>query len=198
MQMTLILASKSETRAKLLTNANVHFVCKRPNIDEKHLKMHFLLNGVDVSKISGKLAESKAKKVNLENPNAFVIGCDQTLIFKKKLLSKVKEKSDVINRLYQLNGCEHHLYTSAVIYFENNPIWRVTKKAKLRMKNNSDSYIINYVERNYNYIVKTTGCYMIEGEGVRLFKYIEGDYFSILGLPLIQILNFLNARGKIG
>ena len=198
MQMTLILASKSETRAKLLTNANVHFVCKRPNIDEKHLKMHFLLNGVDVSRISGKLAESKAKKVNLENPNAFVIGCDQTLIFKKKLLSKVKEKSDVINRLYQLNGCEHHLYTSAVIYFENNPIWRVTKKAKLRMKNNSDSYIINYVERNYNYIVKTTGCYMIEGEGVRLFKYIEGDYFSILGLPLIQILNFLNARGKIG
>ena len=198
MQMTLILASKSETRAKLLTNANVHFVCKRPNIDEKYLKMHFLLNGVDVSKISGKLAESKAKKVNLENPNAFVIGCDQTLIFKKKLLSKVKEKSDVINRLYQLNNCEHHLYTSAVIYFENNPIWRVTKKAKLRMKNNSDSYIINYVERNYNYIVKTTGCYMIEGEGVRLFKYIEGDYFSILGLPLIQILNFLNARGKIG
>ena len=198
MQMTLILASKSETRAKLLTNANVHFVCKRPNIDEKHLKMHFLLNGVDVSRISGKLAESKAKKVNLENPNAFVIGCDQTLIFKKKLLSKVKEKSDVINRLYQLNGCEHHLYTSAVIYFENSSIWRVTKKAKLRMKNNSDSYIINYVERNYNYIVKTTGCYMIEGEGVRLFKYIEGDYFSILGLPLIQILNFLNARGKIG
>lgn len=66
------------------------------------------------------------------------------------------------------------------------------------MKNNSDSYIINYVERNYNYIVKTTGCYMIEGEGVILFKYIKGDYFSILGLPLIQILNFLNARGKIG
>ena len=198
MQMTLILASKSETRAKLLTNANVHFVCKRPNIDEKHLKMHFLLNGVDVSKISGKLAESKAKKVNLENPNAFVIGCDQTLIFKKKLLSKVKEKSGVINRLYQLNDCEHHLYTSAVIYFENNPIWRVTKKAKLRMKNNSESYITNYVKRNYHYIVKATGCYMIEGEGVRLFKYIEGDYFSILGLPLIQILNFLNARGKIG
>ena len=121
-----------------------------------------------------------------------------TLIFKKKLLSKVKEKSDVINRLYQLNNCEHHLYTSAVIYFENNPIWRVTNKAKLRMKNNSDAYITDYVKRNYDYIVKTTGGYMIEGEGVRLFKYIEGDYFSILGLPLIQILKFLNVRGKIG
>ena len=198
MQMTLILASKSETRAKLLTNANVDFVCKKPNINEENLKMHFLLNGTDVIKISGKLAESKAKKINVENPNAFVIGCDQTLIFKKKLLSKVKEKSDVINRLYQLNNCEHHLYTSAVIYFENNPIWRVTKKAKLRMKNNSDAYITDYVKRNFDNIVKTTGCYMIEGEGVRLFKYIEGDYFSILGLPLIQILSFLDARGKIG
>ena len=198
MQMTLILASKSETRAKLLTNANVDFVCKKPTINEESLKEHFLLNGTDVIKISGKLAESKAKKINVENPNAFVIGCDQTLIFKKKLLSKVKEKSDVINRLYQLNNCEHHLYTSAVIYLKNNPIWRVTKKAELRMKNNSDAYITDYVNRNYDYIVKTTGCYMIEGEGVRLFKFIEGDYFSILGLPLIQILNFLNARGKIG
>ena len=66
------------------------------------------------------------------------------------------------------------------------------------MKNNSDAYITDYVKRNYDHIVKTTGCYMIEGEGVRLFKDIEGDYFSILGLPLIQILNFLNARGKIG
>ena len=198
MQMTLILASKSETKAKLLTNANVDFVCKKPNINEESLKVHFLLNGTDVIKISGKLAESKAKKINVEDPSAFVIGCDQTLIFKKKILSKVKEKSDVINRLYQLNNCEHHLYTSAVIYFENNPIWRVTKKAELRMKNNSDAYITDYVNRNYDYIVNTTGCYMIEGEGVRLFKYIEGDYFSILGLPLIQILNFLNARGKIG
>ena len=198
MQMTLILASKSETRAKLLTSANVDFVCTKPNIAEENLKIHFLLNGTDVSKISGKLAETKAKKINLESPSAFVIGCDQTLIFKTKLLSKVKERSDVINRLYQLNNCEHHLYTSAVIYFENNPIWRVTKKAKLRMKNNSDAYITDYVKRNFDYIVKTTGCYMIEGEGVRLFKYIEGDYFSILGLPLIQILNFLDARGKIG
>ena len=90
MQMTLILASKSETRAKLLTNANVDFVCKKPNIDEENLKMLFLLNGTDVSKISGKLAESKAKKINLENPNAFVIGCDQTLIFKKNYYQKLK------------------------------------------------------------------------------------------------------------
>ena len=195
--MTLILASKSKTRAKLLSNANIDFVCKKPNIDEDNLKMYFLLNDTDLSKISGKLAEFKAKKISLKNPNAYVIGSDQTLILKKKLLSKANEKSEVINRLRQLNNCEHHLYTSAVIYFESNPIWRVTEKAKLGMKDNNDRYITDYVKRNYDYIVKTTGCYMIEGEGVRLFKHIEGDYFSILGMPLIEILSFLNLNNEL-
>ena len=157
-----------------------------------------MLNGTELSEISQKLAETKAKTISLESPNAYVIGCDQTLIFQKKLLSKVKEKPDVINRLHELNNDEHILYTSAVICFENKPIWRITKNAKLEMKNNSDGYIMDYVKRNYDCIVKTTGCYMIEGEGIRLFKHIDGDYFSILGLPLIPILNFLNARGEIG
>jgi len=88
--MRLILASKSEIRAKLLTRANLEFLCKRPNIDEKSLKTHFLLNGTRLSKISENLAETKAKKISLESPNAFVIGCDQTLIFQKSCYQKLK------------------------------------------------------------------------------------------------------------
>ena len=96
-----------------------------------------------------------------------------------------------------MNNNEHTLFSSAVIYQDNIPIWSTTTKAILKMRNNNNNYLNEYIDRNYNQIVRSTGCYMIEGEGIRLFKKIEGDYFTILGIPLLPILDFLCIRGEI-
>ena len=196
MKNKIILASNSLIRKKLLSTANIEFQTIISNVDETLIKNKFRTKNISLYKVSEILADNKARKVSLDNKNSIVIGCDQTLIFKNKILSKQKTKSDVLERLYLLNGKEHMLLTSAVIYLKYKMVWKLTTKAILKMHSNPTEYIEDYVERHYNQIVNSPGCYMIEGEGVRLFKHIKGDYFSILGMPLVEILNFLNLNGK--
>ena len=197
MKTELILASESSIRSKILTNANIHFKSVPAKIDEESIKKSCLVESIKLEQISNILADYKAKKISLKYPGVMVIGCDQTLIFKNELLSKTKNRTDVFNRLQSMNNNEHTLFSSAVIYQDNIPIWSTTTKAKLKMRNNNDNYLNEYIDRNYNQIVRSTGCYMIEGEGIRLFTKIEGDYFTILGIPLLPILDFLCIRGEI-
>jgi len=193
----IILASNSLTRQKLFANANIKFRAIRSNVDEKLIKHQCENNNISIYEISEILADSKARKVSLINEHSIVIGCDQTLIFKNTILSKQKNKKDILERLYTLNNNTHILLTSAVIYSHSKLVWKKTTKAILKMHHNDKQYLNDYVNRNYNQIVNSPGCYMIEGEGVRLFEHIEGDYFSILGMPLIDILSFLNLNSEL-
>lgn len=193
----IILASNSCTRYKMLKNANIHVKAINPNVDELFIKRQCEKDKTPILKIAGILAKHKAISVNYNNRDSMVIGCDQTLIFKNKILSKIHNKKETIERLCLLNNDQHTLLTTCVIYHQNEMIWETTSTARLEMRNNSNDYIKEYVDRNYNEIVNSPGCYMIEKEGVRLFKYIEGDYFSILGMPLVEILNFFNLNGNI-
>lgn len=197
MKQKIILASNSSTRKKLLSDANVNFKTITSNVDEELLKTKLKAKNTSIYKISEILAENKARKVSLSNKDSIVIGCDQTLIFKNKILSKQKTKKEVLERLYLLNGKKHTLLTSAVIYSKFKIVWKLTTKATLKMHSNDTDYIKDYVERHYNQIVNSPGCYMIEGEGVRLFKHIDGNYFSILGIPLIEILSYLYLNGEL-
>jgi septum formation protein len=197
MKKELILASESQIRIQILKNAKINFKSVPAKVDEVNIKKSCLIENINLEQISDILADYKAKKVSAKYPGTLVLGCDQTLIFKNKLLSKIRKKKEIFNRLKGMSGKTHTLFSSAVIYLDNISIWRITTKATLTMRKNSDAYLKEYIDQNYNQIVHSTGCYMIEGEGIRLFNQIEGDYFSILGIPLLPVLDFLYTRGEI-
>jgi septum formation protein len=197
MVMPVILASSSETRAQMLRQAGVNFDIQIARIDEQMIKETLVADGALPRDIADALAESKARKVAQKNYDAFVIGCDQVLEFNGNLLSKPKNIVEAIDQISAMRGKRHSLISAAVIYSENKPIWRHVGQVRLRMRDASDKYISEYVERNWNSIKHSVGGYKLEEEGVRLFHSIEGDYFNVLGMPLLQLLAFLTLRGVI-
>jgi len=197
MTIQIILASGSEIRAKMLQQAGLDFETVIARVDEQMIKEAMLAEGAPPRDIADALAESKARKVSLKHHDAMVIGCDQVLDFKGTLLSKPKTKSEAIEQITAMRGERHMLLSAAVIYHEGKPIWRHIGQVRLRMRKASDTFIENYVDRNWDSIQHSVGGYKLEEEGVRLFHSIDGDYFNVLGMPLLELLAFLTLRGVI-
>tara|TARA_B100001094_G_scaffold308071_1_gene340339 strand:+ start:343 stop:942 length:600 start_codon:yes stop_codon:yes gene_type:complete len=193
----LILASSSQVRQELLSKANISFVSIKPNIDEAEVKSSLLMENYSARDIADALAELKASKISLKHPNSLVLGCDQVLEFQGALLEKPASKSLAVEQLLKLSGKQHIAFSAAVIFENSQPIWRFVGKTDLFCKNNSEKYIRDYVDRNWDSIKHSLGGYKIEEEGCRLFTKISGDYFSILGMPLLEIVNFLGIKGMI-
>ena len=197
MVMPVILASGSEIRAQMLRQAGVDFDVQVARVDEQMIKEALVADGALPRDIADALAESKARKVAQKNYNAFVIGCDQVLEFNGNLLSKPKSPDEAIDQIIAMRGERHTLLSAAVIYNEGKPIWRHVGQVRLRMRDATDAYISGYVERNWDSIQNSVGGYKLEEEGVRLFHSVEGDYFNVLGMPLLPLLAFLTLRGEI-
>ncbi|PZX10686.1 Maf family protein [Celeribacter halophilus] len=193
----LILASGSEIRQTLLRNAGVSFDVSIGRIDEESVKDALLGEGASPRDIADALAEGKARKVSLKNLDAMVIGCDQTLSFKGQLLSKPKTVDEARAQLKEMRGERHKLLSAAVIYENGEPKWRHVGEVRLEMNRFSDAYLEDYLARNWEQIRHCVGSYMLESEGVRLFSRIDGDYFTVLGLPLLPLLAYLSERGVI-
>lgn len=197
MAVPLILASASQIRADLLRNAGLDFDVEKARVDEDAIKQAMQAEDAPPRDIADALAEMKARKVADKFPEAMVIGCDQVLAFDKLILSKPTSPEDAGDQLRQLRGQRHMLLSAAVIYHEGKPIWRHIGQVRLRMRDVSDTYLDDYISRNWDDIRHSVGAYQLEAEGVRLFHSIEGDYFNVLGLPLLQLLAFLTLRGVI-
>lgn len=197
MQRPLVLASGSEIRAQLLRQAGVDIEVMRPRLDEDMIKQAMLAEAAKPRDIADALAEMKARKVSDKHPGALVLGCDQVLDHRGTLLSKPSTPTDAIDQLHQLRNDRHALLSAAVICEDGKPIWRHVGQVRLRMRDASDSYISDYVARNWDSIRHAVGCYKLEEEGVRLFTNIEGDYFHVLGMPLLELLNYLTLRGDL-
>ena len=193
----LILASSSEVRKELLEKSNISFVSVKPNIDEDAVKSSLLVENYSPRDIADALAELKASKISLKTPDSLVLGCDQILEFEGALLEKPPSKDLAVHQLMKISGKKHIAYSAAVIFENSKPIWRFVGKADLLLKSNSEEYISDYVNRNWDSIKHSVGGYKIEEEGCRLFSNINGDYFSILGMPLLEIIKFLCIRGVI-
>ncbi len=193
----LILASSSEVRKALLEKSNISFTSIKANIDEDAVKSSLLSENYSPRDIADALAELKASKISLKKQNSLVLGCDQILEFEGSILEKPPSKNSAIQQLMKISGKKHCAYSAAVIFESSQPIWRYVGKADLFVKNNSEEYISDYVNRNWESIKNSVGGYKIEEEGCRLFSKINGDYFSILGMPLLEIINFLCIRGVI-
>lgn len=197
MKQTIILASGSEIRATLLRNAGLEFDTVKPTVDEASIRDALISEGADARDIADCLAEAKARKIARKHPSALVIGSDQILAHGDRILSKPESPDQAIAHLTELSGNKHSLLSAVVVYADAAPVWRHVGHVRLTMRDLSPRYVEDYVARNWTSIRHSVGGYKIEEEGVRLFSRIEGDYFAILGLPLIELLSYLTMRGTV-
>ncbi|GAA6165558.1 Maf family protein [Pelagimonas sp. KU-00592-HH] len=197
MSQHIILASGSEIRATLLRNAGIAFDVEVAKVDEEMLRMGLEAEQAPPRDIADALAEAKAAKVARKNPDALVIGCDQVLDFEGQVFSKPKNVEDARDQLKALRGKRHTLLSAVVIFHEREPVWRHIGMVRLQMRDFSDAYLEEYLERNWESIRWSVGGYKLEEEGVRLFHRVDGDYFNVLGMPLIEVLNYLMVRGDL-
>ncbi|MEM9550915.1 MAG: Maf family nucleotide pyrophosphatase [Pseudomonadota bacterium] len=197
MTQPLILASGSAIRAQLLRQAAISFHVDVARVDEQSVKDAMIAEGAPPRDIADALAEIKARKVAGKYPDAMVIGCDQVLAFQGKLLSKPKDPGDALTQLQAMRGDVHTLLSAAVIYDQGAPVWRHVGQVRLRMRQASDTFLQSYIDRNWESIRHSVGAYKLEEEGVRLFTRVDGDYFNVLGMPLLEILAYLGLRGVI-
>lgn len=190
------LASKSAARQAILRNAGVAFEAVVAGVDEDAAKAGLLAEGGSPREVADALAEMKAVKVSIKRPG-LVIGADQTLDFAGRLIDKVETLAQARALLLELRGKTHKLHAAVVVAQGGRPIWRVVQSAKLSVRPFSDAWLDSYLERRGEHILHCVGCYELEGEGVQLFDAIDGDYFTILGLPLVGLLDFLRLHGAL-
>ena len=184
-----ILASSSQTRSILLNNAGINHEVSNAVIDEESVKASLILEGVSPRDIADILAEMKAKKVSPLFPDLLTIGCDQVLAFRGAVYSKPKTKTDMISQLNTIKGNKHEIFSAAVIYRGGSPMWRYVGRTEITLRDVSLSYIKAYVEKHWETTKNCVGGYEIERNGVKIVKRIDGDFFNILGMPLLEILN---------
>ncbi|MFW2542832.1 Maf family protein [Primorskyibacter sp. 2E107] len=197
MNLDLILASGSQVRAELLRSAGLSIHCESPRLDEDAIKLSLLAEAASPRDIADALAEAKAQKVSRKVPELPVLGCDQVLDFEQTLLSKPRDRAEARTQLMMLRGKAHRLLSAAVLYKDAKPVWRHVSTARLTMRSFSDSYLESYLDRNWPDISDSVGGYKLEKEGIRLFSQVHGDHFTILGLPLLELLNHLAITGVV-
>jgi septum formation protein len=197
MPRALLLASASAIRLQLLQQAGIESTAMPARIDEETIRQSLESEQAKPQDIADALAEMKARKLAEKHPDALVLGCDQVLAFNDKIYAKPETIDEARSQLQAFRGQTHKLISAIVLYDAGKPIWRHISTAKLTMRNASDTYIDGYLARNWPSIQHSVGGYKLEEEGIRLFTAIEGDYFTILGLPLLPLISYLGTRGFI-
>ena len=192
----IILASKSAARRAVLTGAGVPFEVAVAGVDEDAVKTAMLAQGATPRDVADALAEIKAVKISAGRPG-FVIGSDQTLEFEGQLYDKAETLEAAAERLKTMRGKPHKLHSAVVVAKDGAPIWREIVSATLTMRDFSDNFLDAYLALEGEDMLGSVGCYRLEGPGAQLFSKIEGDYFAILGLPLMGLLDLFRRHGVL-
>jgi septum formation protein len=194
----LILASTSKSRARILEAAGLAFIVEPPGLDESVMRQ--AVSGEDTLSphdIAEVLARAKAEAVSDLAPKAYVIGGDQVLALGKTILTKPDSMEAARRQLLDLRGKTHHLHTAVAVATNGATIWAETTVATLTMRKLSPEFIGHYLAAAGDEVLNSVGAYQLESVGVQLFDKIEGDYFSILGIPLVSLLDTLRREGAI-
>ncbi|WP_309605351.1 nucleoside triphosphate pyrophosphatase [Phenylobacterium sp.] len=194
--MTLVLASRSVARRAVLQGAGVTFETAGSGVDEDAAKAALLAGGADPRGVAEALAELKALAVS-RGRSDLVIGADQTLEFEGRLYDKAETLAEARARLKILRGKPHRLHSAVAVARDGAVIWRETVSATLTMRAFSDAFLEAYLAAEGGAALGSVGCYRLEAQGAQLFASIEGDYFTILGLPLMGLLDLLRRRGEL-
>ena len=189
----IILASNSQFRADLLKNAGIEFTTASASIDERVIEQPLLEANLGPADIAQVLAEAKAMDVSTRNPNALIIGCDQTLSMNDNMFHKPADMKQARQHLLVISGKTHQLNSAVAFVYNQQTIWRHLSIANMTMRKLSPEYIGRYLAQAGQSVLSSVGAYQLEGTGVQLFAQIEGDYFTIIGLPLIPTLSELRS-----
>ena len=184
---SIILASKSLARQNMLASAGVQFLAMPADIDEDQYKVSGTQNDMALD-----IAKHKALHIAQENPTSLVIGADQILVLDDEIFSKAKSKEEAHNKLKKLRGRTHSLISSVCIVRDHKVLWSCTDEAHLKMRDFDDLFLERYIEKAGQALTRSVGSYELESMGSWLFDRIEGDFFTILGMPLLPLLAYLN------
>lgn len=196
--MTLVLASQSAGRRAMLDAAGVPHEAMTPGVDEETAKDALRADGIVGRNLADALAELKALRLSQRIPGALVLGCDQVLALDDgTMLDKPADRAGAEAQLRLLSGKTHSLFSAAVIAENGRAVWRIVDRAKLTMRPLSEAFIQAYLDAEYAHAAGCVGCYRIEGRGAQLFSRIEGSQFTIIGMPLLPLLDYLRTRGII-
>jgi septum formation protein len=192
----IILASASGIRLKILKDYGFNVRAIPAGIDEDEIKNSLLNDKFTSFDISRALAETKAKKISSKFMNEMVLGADQVLDFQGKIFNKPENMESALNLMQKLNGNIHFLFSSICLSKNNAVIWMHTEKVILKMKKLSDEFIKNYLDKVGLEIIKQYGVYQIEGQGKELFEQIQGDEYSVMGMPIKQLMDYYKINEK--
>lgn len=189
----IILASNSRFRAELFKNAGIEFATAPASIDERAIEQPLLETNLEPTDIAQVLAEAKAMDVSSRNPNTLIIGCDQTLSMNDNMFHKPADMKQARQHLLSFSGKTHQLNSAVAFVYNQQTIWRHVSIANMTMRKISPEYIGRYLAQAGQSVLDSVGAYQLEGTGVQLFEQIEGDYFTIIGLPLLPLLSELRS-----
>jgi septum formation protein len=191
----LVLASASRVRAQLLYRARVPLTVEASRVDEDQIKDALAGQGADA--IAARLAEEKARAIAGDHANDLIIGADQILECEGRLFDKPKDRAAAAAHLRDLRGRTHRLVTAAAVVQGTNLLWQTVAETRLTMRDVSDEFIDAYLNSVGDDALASVGAYRLEDMGAQLFSAIDGDYFTILGLPLLELLEFLRSQGLL-
>ena len=192
-----ILASGSKARQKLLHKAGVSFRTEVSHLDETSLKISLLSEGASPTQAAETLGELKARKVSLQNPEALVIGSDQILSINDIWFDKPVDRDHARAHLKALSGKSHFLHTSVTVVRAGQSLWHHNETCEMTMRELSEPFIEAYLDEGGETLLSSVGAYQLEGRGAQLFSKVQGDFFTILGLPLLPLLDFLRNHGVL-
>jgi len=194
--MKIILASKSGVRKQILDKYKIDNEVMVSNVDEDEIKDSLLAEGADPLIISKNLAEIKSIKVSNKNPDRLVLGADSVVSLNNELINKPKSREEAFSILKKLNNSLHYLISSVCISKNGAMIWNHTDSSELKMKNLDDSSLSKYLDKIKTETLLAYGVYQIEADGLELFEYVKGDRDSIMGLPIKEIINYIDQFKK--
>jgi len=190
----LVLASGSFIRKEIMTNAGLDFTVIVKPVDESSIKASMLAESAPIGDIADALAEAKAMRVSRTTPG-LIVGADQIMEMDGRLFDKPETMGAARERLWSMRGKTHYLVGAVVVCEDGRAVWRYLSRTKLIVRNFSEAFLDDYLASEGESVLSSVGGYKFEGRGAQLFSHVEGDFFSILGLPLLPLLDYLRIRG---